>query len=96
MSLLSPIPVSTGAVGITAVTDTAGGRYLRDGEACRDGDDCQSTYCYPVPGDGNYCFNRDANCPRPGTWGVMYGERFFWKGRRYECREGVGLVSHSR
>ncbi len=68
------------------------GLKLNNGELCSSSSECSSGYCYPGPGNKNYCIAREKNCAKPGTEGIMFGESYDYLGEAYECKSNVGLI----
>lgn len=63
---------------------------ISDGERCNKyteghSTECDSRYCNYV-GNELFCYNERSNCPKPWSWGARYGEKFWYDGKRYECR----------
>jgi hypothetical protein len=66
---------------------------FNNGLSCSNNGQCASNYCYPGPENKSYCIARDANCAKPGTGGVQFGDSYTYNSVTYTCKAGTGLVS---
>ena len=90
-TLLSSVqPLATVANGVFGLNSNVS---IANGQLCGAAANCQSGYCYAVPGQGNYCLAREMNCPKPGADGVLFGESYTFQNQEYSCNAGTGLVS---
>ena len=60
------------------------------GEPCTTHSSCGLGRCETFLEGGRFCTGRDKLCSYPGDVGAAPAETIEWRGRCYECRQGLG------
>jgi len=78
-----------------SATESSAPTAIANGQQCNASNECSSGYCYPGPESKSYCIAREANCAKPGTAGIAWGENYTYNSVLYRCITEQGLVASS-